>query len=445
MANMIEQRAQSFASVMKQKPNFAKPRLVINPNPPAEDSHQQKLPKVNDSSFREVWQNRVITKNHGVAFPIASDVKQADFLDSLASVVKPEDIFSVGRSGRRVIAYFRTTTIANELMMNGISINNVLTLGQPIERRPTRVIVSDLLPHIPTQPVIDYLKQFGELNSQFLRPIPIQTNGKQEFTHIISHRQEIYMHINEGAEIPRKLILKVADDEYEIEISTENTCRRCKSNIHQTHECPYNNSSSANTSSVNDRLQRCVKCNEVGHSVENCQEFPSIQQTIIPIPKKPTFQKPNSFNSSIASVSMTSTGSQMEDNINTVTLTELIPAPEQTTSKVRKRPGSNGSSPAPKIQALSSDSESDTEMTSLDFTDVDLSEIEQTVIKMLANTHHQRKLEKIKSIVDDTNLPYDQIVSTLRNLKTKSHTFTDDAINFNQRVERLAEKISKKF
>lgn len=132
--------------------------IKINAQIQQKNELQQKLPNINDPHFCKVWNNRTITKRNAVVFTIAHRFQQSEFLEILSNIVNPDHMLSFGRVGNKYIIYFCDSKIADSLCESGIVINNEIFHCFPIDYKPTKVVISNILPHIPDDPILDFLK-----------------------------------------------------------------------------------------------------------------------------------------------------------------------------------------------------------------------------------------------------------------------------------------------
>lgn len=430
--SIITPNSPTFASITKQNNDTNANKIYIELQQPiinndVTNMEQEKLPKVNDPQFKQKWDNIQITKNHGVAFPVINEMQQSEFLDILLTAVEPEKIFSFSRTARRFVIYFTTTNIANDLLINGLSHEGIWLQAQPVEKRATRVILSDIFPHIPQREIILKLKEYGDVTTEYLRPIPINTNGKAQLTHVVSHRREIFMDIKKI--LPSKIVIKSDGDSYEISVSTELTCKICRSNAHETEKCIYQ--------SANNRISRCQKCMNIGHSSETCTAFPSL------------VNQPSTSNMTSFSLTLSEPRKQPSQTPTPQETMEFesdeIMKPPQINSK-RGRSTSRGvnhdrESPPAKVQQINEET-SDTEQV-LDKLYTINNDPQNIIIELMKRSKSLHKFEKIKSLIDETKIPLPSLVQGLLHLKATSQTVTDKPQNLNQRIDRMISFIEK--
>lgn len=226
----------SEANTMSENTVIPKIYIQMNNNEQrnSEKNTQNKLPEIKSKNFYDMWTNRIINKEFGVVFIATQLIKQSDFLDELTSKIDPDDIFSYGRSGHKYFVYFTSEKIAQSILQKTIICNNIQLTAQPIIKKPTKLILSNVLPHIPEESIIEFLQKYGNLTSNYLKPIPINTNGNHKLKHIISHRREISIHLKSNIKLPEKIILCMDEESYEISVSTISAYQRKQNNNQNT-------------------------------------------------------------------------------------------------------------------------------------------------------------------------------------------------------------------
>jgi hypothetical protein len=199
---------------------------------------------------------------------VSGDFKQIDYLNAISNIVGPKNMISAGKAENKLTVFLSNEVYANTLIQNGITMNNQLILVFPITKKPTRMVLSNMNPLIPEKQIMEFIKTFGKTTTDYLKPIPLNTNGNEELTQMISHRRELYIHLNQNAHVPRRFYVQKNDINWAIDINMDLFCQNCKVNTHDTINC------------VNKRLQRCNKCEQIGHDAAICpSEFPGIVTT----------------------------------------------------------------------------------------------------------------------------------------------------------------------
>jgi hypothetical protein len=165
----------------------------------------------------------MLNEKCGVAFQYNSQFKQMDYITAVKQKVDAKNIVSVGKIDGKVIFYFLNENLATQCILEGLYIENVFVEAYPITKRPTRIVLSNIHPQIPDKPLMDYLKNFGEITKAGIKPIPINSGGDPDIKHIISYRRELYMHLNENVAIPSTITVVLNDLEFTIFVSVESS------------------------------------------------------------------------------------------------------------------------------------------------------------------------------------------------------------------------------
>lgn len=199
-------------------------------------SATNKQTKVNSALFKEKWERRNVTRECGVFLPALPNTPQMEYLEALSSRVPPSAIISCGRIGGNIAVYFVSSTWANLVLLHGVDINNQHVQAIPIHKKPTKVFISSVAPELPDKLIKDFLSQFGRVVS-WLRPIPIASNGKAEWSHVVSLRRETHIILKADAKLPSSHAFVFEDLRYTVYISTDLVCFKCKQTGHISNAC----------------------------------------------------------------------------------------------------------------------------------------------------------------------------------------------------------------
>jgi hypothetical protein len=86
-----------------------------------------------------------------------------DYINTVKQKFDAKKILSVGKIDGKVVFYFLDEKIATQCILEGLYIENVLIEAYTIRRRPTKIVLSNIHPKIPDQPLLDFLKTLREL------------------------------------------------------------------------------------------------------------------------------------------------------------------------------------------------------------------------------------------------------------------------------------------
>lgn len=228
-------------SCSKVSPAVNPMKIIINTSRQGECGMDCPLPRINDSSFRQKWNNRQLSINCAVLFENFKDFRHTDYLEALCSVVEPSQIISIGNVGDgKISVVFASTQIAEKVLLLGITINDQFIQPIPFVSRPVRVVLSRIPAWIPDQPILAFLKQFGRITSS-IRPLPINNNKIDKFTNILSNFREVFICLHKDAKLPPHIQIVDGEDTFSIDITTEQKCYACKEVGHVARACPRKN------------------------------------------------------------------------------------------------------------------------------------------------------------------------------------------------------------
>lgn len=222
----------SYSTVVKTNStsNNNIPTIKITEN--SKISHnQQKLPKINDTTFKEVWKAKTISMKCAVAFEVKKNFNRLDYLDAIALKTNPDNVFSICKANNKMVVYFNSEQTAKLLIRDGIEIQSTYIPGLPLRTKFTRVVLSNVDPCIDDSHIVGFLRRYGKPTTDWLRPIPINSGGNEKYTHIISHRREIYMETID-TKLPERIIMQMEGYNFNIYIAVEGQEADIKKTVH---------------------------------------------------------------------------------------------------------------------------------------------------------------------------------------------------------------------
>lgn len=212
-------------------------RIVI-PTIQGECGMETPLPRINDATFRQKWNNRQLSINCAVLFDSVKDARHVEYLEALCVCIEPTDIVSIGNAGDgKISIVFISTKVAEKVLLHGITLHGIFLQPTPFMSRPVRVVLSKIPAWVPDEPLLKYFKQFGKITSN-IRPLPINSNKIEKFTNIISNFRELYINMDKNKKLPGHLQIIDGDDSFSVDITTEQKCYVCRETGHLARICP---------------------------------------------------------------------------------------------------------------------------------------------------------------------------------------------------------------
>ena len=178
-----------------------------------------------------------LTRRHGVK--IASKFKFSVEECSLAvgKVVGNSSVKSAARMNSAIVIFVDSIDKANTLVENGVVIKNTFVPITPLATSAKKVIISNVPPFIRDEVLARELSRHGKIMS----PIKKVHSGCKapELKHVVSHRRQLHMILNNNEEMNLAFKLKVDDFDYVIFATSEQMkCFICKSEGHLARACP---------------------------------------------------------------------------------------------------------------------------------------------------------------------------------------------------------------
>ena len=193
------------------------------------------------ASYAQVAQDLpLMSKDQAIIIDTSGSFTVREYTLALGKQIGPENIRAVSRvSQGRVCFFLNSKDTVDRLIDN----ESKLTIGElsipirPYISRAKRIIISNVLPIIPTQLLID---EFEKLQIPLMSQITYLRAGNNEpgYTHIISFRRQVYINPEDVSKLPPSIKINYDDTIYWIYFSTEKlTCFLCKEEGHAARFC----------------------------------------------------------------------------------------------------------------------------------------------------------------------------------------------------------------
>lgn len=439
---------------------------IVSPQPQSQAFSP--LPRVSDATFRSKWNIRPLTNNCAVTFESQPGTKQIEYIEAVSTYIEPTKIVSIGKNndGRMCIVLIDEQS-ANEVITKGIDINGTYLPALPVYIKPVRVMISQIPSQIPDQDIVNYLTQFGKAIT-WLRPIPINSNNNPLFQHILSHRREIYLQMNDESQLPSKIRIIYDDVTYVLLLETEYTCYKCKNTGHMTRSCPLNFPANNRGGPVTDRLNFCSACKIAGHKLSECKANKPNNETSHVTPPDSLLTSNTSQMSNLSSQEQVNqqpnlvfpySSQQTLEGESSSQLTSQEPSQVQSKTK-RISHSNNGDEEIHKkitktnrFDALQVNDDSDSEMsfeTSSNSSDQFVVDDDTaitvlpltTLQNILKETHYKKSSRVIKKVIVQYTEDYRSLVSDFKLLREHVLLTSPNPTNICQRIDRLLPKLA---
>ncbi|XP_029019281.2 uncharacterized protein LOC114862777 [Betta splendens] len=178
-----------------------------------------------------------LTRKHGLRIAAASRFSVDECAVAVAAVVGPLSLKSAARMNGAVVIFLDSVDKVHKVIENGIVINGDSISVSPLTQPAKKVTVSNVPPFVSDELFRKELSRHGKIVS----PIKKLPSGcKQwELRHVISHRRQVYMVLNnKEEELNLGFRLRIDDYDYVLFITSETMkCFGCGKEGHLVRAC----------------------------------------------------------------------------------------------------------------------------------------------------------------------------------------------------------------
>ncbi|XP_044074679.1 ras-related protein Rab-36 isoform X1 [Siniperca chuatsi] len=204
-----------------------------------------------------------LTRRHGVKIVSVASVEACCL--GVGEVVGHQNILSASRMNGATVIFLNTVERANEVVVRGISIDDILTPVLPLMLPSKKVTISNIPPFLSDDIVAQALSRYGKLVSP-IKKIVIGCESPL-LKHIVSFRRFAFMIIKDDAELDLALKFRVDNFEYVVFVTTDKMkCFGCGKSGHLIRSCPdkSNAAGGSKDSAANEEDRPTGKPSEVG-------------------------------------------------------------------------------------------------------------------------------------------------------------------------------------
>lgn len=159
---------------------------------------------------------------------------------AIGNAVGHESVLSASRMNSAVVVFLDSIDKANELVEQGIVVDNELVPVLPLALPAKRVTLSNVPPFMSDDILSQALSRYGKLVSR-IKKISISSDSPL-LKHVVSFRRFVYMIVNDDTELDLSLNFRVDDYDYIVFVTTAKIkCFGCSQLGHLVRNCPDKN------------------------------------------------------------------------------------------------------------------------------------------------------------------------------------------------------------
>lgn len=203
-----------------------------------------------------------LTRRNGIKVIPAERCSIEECSIAVAKVVGYKSILSASRMNSAIVLFLDDVNKVNEIVANGIVINESYTPVMPLMQPAKKILLSNVPPFIKDEVIQRELARHGKIVSQFKK---IALNCKSaQLKHVVSFRRQVYMILNsESAELNLAIKFRLEEFDYVIYATSETMkCFICRQGGHLARACPENVEHEATISDIEREGQKDKEENE---------------------------------------------------------------------------------------------------------------------------------------------------------------------------------------
>ena len=208
-------------------------------------NYSQKTNSKNNLSYANaIVRSTLPTFNQSVIINGIDGFTNDQYMDEFEKHMDINNLLSFSKiSENRVCFTLNSEAAANQLLSKTITVNdrvfNFMPLlpGRMIHKH-RRIVVSNIMPQIPNDIVIDYLKSLNISTKNGITNIRCSTSNESR-KHVLSHRRQFYIKEEDFDKIPPKIKINYQDISYWIFFGSDDIkCHFCQKPGHIVKFCP---------------------------------------------------------------------------------------------------------------------------------------------------------------------------------------------------------------
>lgn len=179
-----------------------------------------------------------LSRKHGIKLGAGSSCNVEDVALAVGERIGHSSVKSAARMNRAVVLFLEKVEQVKLLVETGVTVNGLFEAVQPLTQPAARITLSNVPPFISDEFLLQKLSRHGKVVS----PIRKLLSGCKSplLRHVVSHRRQVYMILNNRAEeFNYRFIVRVDDFDYTLfATSSEVKCFGCGAEGHLVRACP---------------------------------------------------------------------------------------------------------------------------------------------------------------------------------------------------------------
>lgn len=162
-----------------------------------------------------------------------------EVLLAMGEIVEHENIVSASRMNKAVVVFLKDEKHVNDLVENGIVVNDTLVQVVPLRTPATKVTISSVPPFIPNEQILKELNRFGKFAGS-VKMVPFGCKNVA-LKHVLSFRWHVFMFLNaQSKTLDISFRIQHGDSSYMVYATTESLrCFECGDLGHKKLKCTH--------------------------------------------------------------------------------------------------------------------------------------------------------------------------------------------------------------
>lgn len=183
-----------------------------------------------------------MTKKHAFVCKPLPDTALAEYVEATTDIVDADRIIAASRMNKNIVIFLDSVEDVELVCTSGLGINGEMVFPEPMVKTSTKVIISNIPPHLPNDVLYPIIEPLGNVVSG-IRPISLGMKNPK-LKHVVSFRRQVYILLHPGVLDGDQLRFNIEHDNHNFTVFVsrdEVRCFQCRSLGHVRSECTYQN------------------------------------------------------------------------------------------------------------------------------------------------------------------------------------------------------------